>query len=99
MSGDAEHRPRLRVGLIVALVAALAVLCCGGTTAAYFLDNLNGSPGKDTAGGADCGVPGHVIDVNVKIDRISSLGDDQMKNAAVIIIASARRCRYRRGAG
>jgi murein DD-endopeptidase MepM/ murein hydrolase activator NlpD len=74
-----------RVGLLVALVAALALLCCGGGTAAFFLDGLNGSKNNNALNAADCGKQGLVVDPNSKIDRIGSLGDAQMRNAATII--------------
>jgi murein DD-endopeptidase MepM/ murein hydrolase activator NlpD len=68
----------------VALVAALALLCCGGGTAAFFLDGLNGSKSTDALS-ADCGKQGLAVDPAGAIDRIGSLGDAQMRNAAIII--------------
>jgi murein DD-endopeptidase MepM/ murein hydrolase activator NlpD len=80
-----EPEPRrLRIGLVIALVAALALLCCGGGTAAFFLDGLNGSKNANTLD-ADCGKMGLVVDPNASVDRIGSLSDDQMHNAAIII--------------
>jgi murein DD-endopeptidase MepM/ murein hydrolase activator NlpD len=80
-----EPEPRrARIGLLVALVAALALLCCGGGTAAFFLDGLNGSNNANSLN-ADCGKQGLVVDPNGSFDRIGSLGDDQMHNAAIII--------------
>jgi hypothetical protein len=75
---------RVRIGLVIALVAALALLCCGGGTAAFFLDGLNGSNNSNSFD-SDCGKRGLVVDPNASFDRIGSLGDDQMHNAAIII--------------
>jgi murein DD-endopeptidase MepM/ murein hydrolase activator NlpD len=72
------------VGLVVAVTAALALLCCGGGSAAFFLDGLNGSTNSQSFG-ADCGKHGLVIDPNHSFERIGSLGDAQMRNAATII--------------
>jgi murein DD-endopeptidase MepM/ murein hydrolase activator NlpD len=80
---ETEHPRRSRVGLIVALVAALVLVCCGGGAASYFLDGLNGSNGQ--AFGSACGRQGLLVDPNGKIDRIGRLSEDQMRNAAVII--------------
>jgi murein DD-endopeptidase MepM/ murein hydrolase activator NlpD len=80
-----SHEPRrIRLGLVVALTAALALLCCGGGTAAFFLDGLNGSTNSQ-AFGADCGKQGLIVDPNRTFERIGSLGDAQMRNAATII--------------
>jgi murein DD-endopeptidase MepM/ murein hydrolase activator NlpD len=80
-----SHEPRqLRFGLVVALTAALALLCCGGGSAAFLLDGLSGSTNSQTFG-ADCGKQGLVIDPKRTFDRIGSLNDAQMRNAATVI--------------
>jgi murein DD-endopeptidase MepM/ murein hydrolase activator NlpD len=89
MTADSPEPRRLRIGLLVALVAALALLCCGGGTAAFFLDGLNGSKNADTLD-ADCGKQGLMVDPNGNHDRIGSLGDAQMHNAAIIIAVGQR---------
>src|SRR5690242_10099142 len=82
---DASTEPgKVRIGLVIALVVGLALLCCGGGTAAFFLDGLNGSH-DDGAINADCGKIGLVVDPKASFERIGSLSDDQMRNAAVII--------------
>jgi murein DD-endopeptidase MepM/ murein hydrolase activator NlpD len=78
------ERPRtLRIGLLIALTAALALLCCGGGAASFFLDGL--SARNDNAQSAACGQPGLTVDPHQQYGRIGSLGEDQMHNAAVII--------------
>jgi murein DD-endopeptidase MepM/ murein hydrolase activator NlpD len=81
---DTTEPRRGRIALLVALTAALALLCCGGGTAAFFLDGLGGSK-NSTAFGTDCGKQGQVIDPNSNVDRMGSLSDAQMRNAAIII--------------
>jgi murein DD-endopeptidase MepM/ murein hydrolase activator NlpD len=84
MTADSHEPRRARVGLVIALTAALALLCCGGGSAAFFLDGLNGSNNSQTFS-ADCGKQGLVVDPNRTFHRIGSLGDAQMRNAATII--------------
>jgi murein DD-endopeptidase MepM/ murein hydrolase activator NlpD len=76
-------RRRPRLGMIIALVAGLALLCCGGTTAVFFLDGLSGDSG-DSAFGFGCG-KATLVDPNGKLPRAGSLGEEQMHNAAVVI--------------
>jgi murein DD-endopeptidase MepM/ murein hydrolase activator NlpD len=85
MSADAQQPRRARVGLIVALVAALTLLCCGGGSAAFFLDALNGNSTRTTTLGAQCGRTGATVDPNGTFERVESLGEAQMRNAAIII--------------
>jgi murein DD-endopeptidase MepM/ murein hydrolase activator NlpD len=84
MTTDTQEPRRARIGLVVALTAALTLLCCGGGTAAFFLDGLNGSTNSQALG-ADCGKQGLIVDPNHTFERIGSLGDVQMRNAATII--------------
>jgi murein DD-endopeptidase MepM/ murein hydrolase activator NlpD len=76
----AKLRPR--AGLVVAIAAALALLCCGGGTAAFFLDGL-GTESSSTFG-FGCG-RASLVDPNGKLPRAGPLGDDQMRNGAIII--------------
>ncbi|MDT4989784.1 MAG: hypothetical protein QOI74_3878 [Micromonosporaceae bacterium] len=84
MTTEATQPRKFRIGLIVALVAGLALLCCGGGSAAFFLDGLNGSTNTSSLN-ADCGKLGLVVDPKANFDRMGSLGQDQMRNAATII--------------
>jgi murein DD-endopeptidase MepM/ murein hydrolase activator NlpD len=90
MSADAQQPRRARVGLIVALVAALTLLCCGGGSAAFFLDALNGNSTRTTTLGAQCGRTGATVDPNGTFERVESLGEAQMRNAAIIIAAGQK---------
>jgi murein DD-endopeptidase MepM/ murein hydrolase activator NlpD len=83
MTEDTQPK-KFRIGLIVALVAGLALLCCGGGSAAFFLDGLNGSTDTNSLG-VNCGKLGLVVDPKANFDRMGSLGQDQMRNAATII--------------
>jgi murein DD-endopeptidase MepM/ murein hydrolase activator NlpD len=73
---------RVRPGLVLALAAALVLLCCGGGVGAFFLNAAN-QPTDPTIGAA-CGTAA-MLDINAKLPDIASLDADQMKNAAVII--------------
>ena len=75
------RRPR-RVALIVAIVAALSLICCGGAISALFLGDINRSKTDDISS-AGCG--GNVLDPDSKMPRISRYGPTQIKNAAIII--------------
>jgi murein DD-endopeptidase MepM/ murein hydrolase activator NlpD len=75
---------RLRRGMLLGVVstATMLVLCCGGA-AAYFLDGL-GSKSDDVFAYA-CGQAGHDVDPDGDLPRMSELGDEQMRNAAIIV--------------
>jgi len=77
-------RPR-KVALLVALVATLALLCCGGSVSALLLGQFGESQNDDdlysTAG---CG-SGGVVDPAGKLPRVSRYGPTQIRNAAIII--------------
>ncbi len=73
---------RLRRGVLaVASAGVLAVLCCVGGTLAFFLDSF---AGDSKAYGSGCGRAG-LVDPNGTLPRAGSLGDEQMRNAAIII--------------
>jgi len=70
--------------LIAAGVTTLAVLCCVGGAAAYFLDGLSGD--TDTANYAmGCGGVTVNADTDAKLPSLSQLSQEQMHNAAVIV--------------
>jgi murein DD-endopeptidase MepM/ murein hydrolase activator NlpD len=74
---------RLRPGLILALGATVVLLCCGGGVFSFFLDAAN-QPAHTTQDAFGCG-NANVVDANANLPSVSSLGSDQMHNAAVII--------------
>jgi murein DD-endopeptidase MepM/ murein hydrolase activator NlpD len=80
--GLRSGKRRLRPGLLVALVAALVLLCCGGGLSAFTLDQLNGTSVGNAA--FTCGKKG-VIDPGKQMPQIGPYGEDQVRNAAVII--------------
>src|SRR6266508_4116203 len=63
--------------------ATVALLCCGGTSA-FFLGGLGGDADQSSALGPGCGTGGP-IDLSRKLPRIAQLGEEQMRNAAIII--------------
>jgi murein DD-endopeptidase MepM/ murein hydrolase activator NlpD len=84
MSGDATIEPRRgRVALAVALTAGLLLLCCGGGVSVFFLGGLFD---EDTdVYGYNCGGGAMVDHRAAKLPRAGQLGDEQMRNAAIII--------------
>ncbi|HEY0000652.1 MAG TPA: M23 family metallopeptidase [Actinoplanes sp.] len=79
-------RPR-RVVLLVALVATLALLCCGGGVTAVLLGGLTDENTKLNAA-LGCG-KGGAIDPDSKLPRIRPYGAAQIRNAAIIINTGA----------
>jgi murein DD-endopeptidase MepM/ murein hydrolase activator NlpD len=79
-------RPR-RVVLLVALVATLVLLCCGGSIGAVLLGGLTDEPTKMNAA-FGCG-KGGPVDPDSKLPRIRPYGAAQIRNAAVIINVGA----------
>ncbi|HCT79895.1 MAG TPA: peptidase M23 [Micromonosporaceae bacterium] len=75
----------IKPGLIVAVTAALAVLCCGGAVSAIIFGDLTANQSNLT-NSLSCGGPG-AISVNGEFDRIGHYGPDQIRNAAIIIRA------------
>jgi murein DD-endopeptidase MepM/ murein hydrolase activator NlpD len=72
-----------RPGLIIALAAALLLLCMGGATGAVFL-GLNDDENTLTTSTNGCGL-GQGLDPNGKLPDVGGFDADQMRNAAVII--------------
>jgi murein DD-endopeptidase MepM/ murein hydrolase activator NlpD len=76
-------RPR-RVALLVALVATLALLCCGGSVSAILLGGLGDDADDLSLYSSGCGTGGP-LDPDSKLPRLRPYGAAQMKNAAIII--------------
>ena len=76
------RRRRARPVLWIALVATLVLLCCGGGLSAFTLDQLSGTSLSNSA--FTCGQKG-VIDPSKEMPRIGPYGEDQVRNAAIII--------------
>jgi hypothetical protein len=79
-------RPK-RVVILVALVAALALLCCGGSLSAVLLGDF-GSKDKLDLDSLNCG-KGGVIDPDGELPHIRNYGPAQVHNAAIIIKTGA----------
>ncbi|GID94870.1 hypothetical protein Adi01nite_42820 [Amorphoplanes digitatis] len=79
-------RPR-RAALLVALVAALALLCCGGSVSALLLGSFSDGDDQNLYS-AGCGAGGP-IDPESKLPRVRPYGPVQIKNAAIIINVGA----------
>jgi murein DD-endopeptidase MepM/ murein hydrolase activator NlpD len=79
-----RRRPTRRIGLLVALTATLALLCCGGGVSAFFLTTLGGDTSTPLGSTMGCGRSGPV-DPNGRLPRASTLSEEQMRNAAIII--------------
>jgi murein DD-endopeptidase MepM/ murein hydrolase activator NlpD len=73
---------RPRVALVVALTAALALLCCGGGTVAFFFDGVKHNPNVQAF--TSCGST-TLVDFKGKLPRVTQLGDEQVRNAAIIV--------------
>jgi murein DD-endopeptidase MepM/ murein hydrolase activator NlpD len=76
-------RPR-RIALLVALVATLALLCCGGSVSAILLSGLGGDDKNNAFSTLGCG-QGGPIDPDAKLPSVQDYGAEQIRNAAIII--------------
>jgi murein DD-endopeptidase MepM/ murein hydrolase activator NlpD len=76
-------RPR-RIALLVALVATLALLCCGGSVTAILLGGLGDEDKNNTFSTLGCG-QGGPIDPTGDLPSIQDYGVEQIHNAAIII--------------
>lgn len=78
-----KGRRFLRPGLVVAVTAALGLLCCGGAVSAIVFGDLatNTSPLSNTLG---CGST-KTVSVTGQFPRIGPYGEDKIRNAAIII--------------
>ena len=81
------RRPR-KIVLLVALVATLALLCCGGGLAAALFGQLNGEQSNLAAASFGCG-KGGPVDPNSKLPSIGQYNATQVRNAAIIIKTGA----------
>jgi murein DD-endopeptidase MepM/ murein hydrolase activator NlpD len=77
-----------RVSLLIALTATLALLCCGGSVSAYFLGGLGESDPSPLGNTLGCG-EGGLVDPDGKLPDVNRLGQDQIRNAAIIIDVGA----------
>ena len=73
-----------RVALLVALVATLALLCCGGGVSTVLLGGLGSEDNTDAFSTLGCG-QGGPIDPEGKLPRIAAYGVEQIRNAAIVI--------------
>ncbi|MBL7254460.1 M23 family metallopeptidase [Paractinoplanes lichenicola] len=80
-------RPR-KIALLVALVATLALLCCGGSVTALLVGGLTDEGNDKLTASGGCGKAGP-IDPDTKLPRIRPYGAEQIRNAAVIINVGA----------
>ncbi len=76
--------PRPRIGLLVALVATLALLCCGGSVSAILLGGLGSEKETPEFSTLGCG-QGDPVDPDGELPSIRAYGREQMRNAAIII--------------
>jgi murein DD-endopeptidase MepM/ murein hydrolase activator NlpD len=81
-------RPR-RVALLIALVATLALLCCGGSVSAILLGSFGDKEEDLSLYSSGCGTSGP-IDPEGKLPKLRSYGPNQIKNAAIIINVGAK---------
>jgi murein DD-endopeptidase MepM/ murein hydrolase activator NlpD len=72
---------RGRAGLVAAVTATLALLCCGGGVSTVFLGLFNDDR---NVFGFNCGSTA-LIDPNETLPRVAQLTDQQMRNAAIIV--------------
>ena len=87
-------RPR-RIALLVALVATLGLLCCGGTVSAIFLGGLGAEDKTNNFSTLGCG-QGGPIDPDGELPSVRLYGPEQIRNAAIIIntMSTANRIMY-----
>ena len=81
-------RPR-RIALLVALVATLVLLCCGGSVSAILLGGFGDNEDNHLNAALGCG-KGGPIDPDSKLPRVRPYGPTQVRNAAIIINTAAR---------
>jgi murein DD-endopeptidase MepM/ murein hydrolase activator NlpD len=73
---------RIRPGLVVAIISALTMLCCGGGAASLFFENSKDA--YDATYAIGCGSD-KKVDPNGKLPSNRSLNTEQVRNAAIII--------------
>jgi murein DD-endopeptidase MepM/ murein hydrolase activator NlpD len=77
-----------RLRLVVAATTTLVLLCCGGGITTFLLIGLDGPAASPVAARLGCGQLAPV-DPNGRLPRVGALGDEQMRNAAIIIKVGA----------
>jgi len=78
------RRPARRVGLAVAILAALALLCCGGGVGSYLLTDDGGADESLFSNAFGCG-EGGIVDASKRMPSMGAYGEGQIRNAAVIV--------------
>jgi murein DD-endopeptidase MepM/ murein hydrolase activator NlpD len=73
---------RGRVAVAVALIGALVLLCCGGGASLFMFTGIFKE--NEAVSTNSCGVQ-TAIDLNREFPRVGSFGDEQMRNAAIIV--------------
>jgi murein DD-endopeptidase MepM/ murein hydrolase activator NlpD len=77
------RRPARRVGLAVAILAALALLCCGGGVGSYLLTD-DGGADNSLFNSFGCG-EGGIVDASKRMPSVGVYGEAQIRNAAIIV--------------
>jgi murein DD-endopeptidase MepM/ murein hydrolase activator NlpD len=72
------------MALLVALVATLALLCCGGSVSAILLGNLGNEDNTNAFSTLGCG-QGGPIDPEGELPKVAEYGVAQIRHAAIII--------------
>jgi murein DD-endopeptidase MepM/ murein hydrolase activator NlpD len=78
------RRPARRVGLAVAILAALALLCCSGGVGSYLLTDDGGADESLFSSAFGCG-EGGIVDAKKRMPRVGAYGEAQIRNAAIIV--------------
>ncbi|GAA4679870.1 M23 family metallopeptidase [Phytohabitans rumicis] len=79
-----RRRSTRKVGLAAALVATLALLCCGGGVTSYFLTDLGGEDNSLLSNAFGCGETG-IVDASKELPSVGPYGQNQIRNAATIV--------------
>ena len=87
-AGLRRRRPTRLAALLIAILATLALLCCGGSVSAFFLGGLGDVEDNKLNAAMGCGKAGPV-DPDGDLPRVGAYGKSQIRNAAVIIKVGA----------
>jgi murein DD-endopeptidase MepM/ murein hydrolase activator NlpD len=82
------RRPVRLVAVLAGAIGLLVVLCCGGVATAFVYQSMRDEAARqaaDQAQGQNGGCGGKTVDVAAKLPSVSSLSQEQIRNAAVII--------------
>jgi murein DD-endopeptidase MepM/ murein hydrolase activator NlpD len=77
-----------KVVILIASVAALTLLCCGGAVSALFMGVFTQDQSDSLYPSTGCG-SGGVVNPNGKLPQLSDYGPAQIRNAAIIIKTGA----------